>query len=106
MNTSEPITRRFGPYPANRYDGSGIPTAKAAYLTGYETGRTWPWDHNPGGPFVCVYRSGDHQDWKEFCEAMAENRAEWLRGWHDGRKGVAICPPELNVDHIAILGYN
>ena len=109
MLTTEPTRRRFGKYPAN--GPHGILTAKAAYLDGYETGCRWQHDHVPGGPWVC----GDSKDnahaprdtdWISFCEATLENHREWLRGWHDARTGKVPKPPDIDIDHFAILGYN
>ena len=112
MTTTEPTTRRFGQYPGGTLPNVGIPTAKASYEDGWWTGCGWNHKKNnyvPGGPSVTTVQPHERQfknrDWVAFCEATKENHEEWLRGWHDGCQ-MNWMPPELFIDHIAVLGYN
>lgn len=111
--------RRFGEYPGNDIDchgnAWGIPTAAKAYEDGWWTGVAWDhrkYDYTPGGPWVHSFQERyknnhprDWQDLKAYCDATIENHEEWMRGWHDGCQ-MEWKPPELFVDHIAVLGYN
>ena len=61
-------------------------TAEHAYANGLETGRGWTDKYRPGGPWIPKDNSG-YSDlaWTSYCAAMAENNAQWLEGFDDGR---------------------
>lgn len=77
---------KFGKYPY----GSDCPTAVASYNDGYDSGREWDargWTHVPGGPFIMPEPLGaTNADWLAYCAQTRLNHAEWMRGWHDGRR--------------------
>jgi len=112
-----PGRRKFGKYPCNDVDSCGnawgIPTLNQAYIDGYNTGANWKDSYDPGGPFTHSWSEyyervhpEDWQDLKAYCDATIENYQEWHRGFKDARKGIPPLLPELNLDKIAILGYN
>jgi hypothetical protein len=61
-------------------------TAEEAYASGYEIGKSWTAKYRPGGPWRPTSNHMSDQGWFEYCVAMTENNAQWLKGFDAGKE--------------------